>query len=402
MSPKGFVGSGGDSETVSTHPKTSFFCGASRSASLLFNFDGTSPTLSNQQPFTLKEPINILTQFEQDNLVMQSSSSSPAGVTTPFLSQSQDLNGQVSRIHFEINLKILTLFSCCFSQTGLAINTNSSDEGLGLELGFPLDSSLNRFTNQSLTRDVPETQQLITENHDMCLSDSAHSNSPLLGVEMSFQFESETTGSNEDSNFNERLREFDSVLERDTASPCGNNLENEPEMDHSDVGSDEESAVPPSLLTLSELMGGSKTSPKSPNSTEGAMPSHPDSNSEGNSSEDDDGPPFIELVTVASASEEEDEEIGNKNSVQFPDVKIKEEPQEPQEDNSVPHLLFPASYYVRGVPPRYRNLNLPKARRVRGRTHTNMRAHPAQESHVTNSSDISNTDKVIHCTFIVD
>ena len=268
---------------------------------------------------------------------------------------------------------------------------------------FPLESSLNGQTNPSLTRDLPEAQHLMMDNPEF--ADSSRSDNPLLDDEMDDQYGSETTSSSGDSNYGERLREFDSVLERDTASPCSSYSESEPELDISNIESDEGSIGTPSLPALSEIMD--LPDPTSPKPTEEAV--LPDGESV--ASEDDEGPPRIDFPTVDLVSSEEDEKFGGENSVQSPIVEKKEDMA-----TNVPQLQFPASCYSRGGPPQYLNLPTvkkhiirPKIPRNPGRTSTSMRsnANPDQEevfnsfkststrTHVTDSSGIPNSDQVI-------
>lgn len=215
-------------------------------------------------------------------------------------------------------------------------NQTDEVEGLGSKLHSLLESALNGQISRSPTRSLPQTQQLVTGNPEMLLSDSAHSISPLVGG-MDSQSGSEMAGSG--ASLSEQLREFESVFERVAASTGSSHLQNQPdpwpELAHPDDGSymgvgPVEFLAPSS--TFSESMDVSEASPTSPNSAEGPPSAHPDESGSGaaGSTDGKGGAPLMQLLTVASAARQAlaDEEKENENAVHSPPVstEIKIEP----------------------------------------------------------------------------
>lgn len=215
---------------------------------------------------------------------------------------------------------------------------NTNDEGLGSKLQSLLESALNGQISRSPTRGLPQSQQLVTGNPEMLLSDSAHSISPLVGG-MDSQSGSEMAGSG--GSLSEQLREFESVFER-VATTGGSHLQNQPdpwpELAHPDDGSymgvgPVEFLAPSS--TFSESMDVSEASPTSPHSAEGPPSSQPDdggSTATSATPTNSKGAPLLQLLTVASAARQalEDEEKENENAIQSPsssaEITVKVEP----------------------------------------------------------------------------
>ena len=211
----------------------------------------------------------------------------------------------------------------------------SDEEGLGSKLQSLLESALNGQISRSPTRGLPQTEQLVTGNPEMLLSDSAHSISPLVGG-MDSQSGSDMAGSG--GSLSEQLREFESVFERVAASTGGSHLQNQPDpwsdLAHPDDGSymgvgPVEFLAPSS--TFSESMDVSEASPTSPNSADGPSSSQPDDGGSVTAVPTNGKPaPLMQLLTVASAARQalEDEEKENDTAAQSPiaSVEVKVEP----------------------------------------------------------------------------
>ncbi|XP_046636432.1 mucin-17-like isoform X4 [Daphnia pulicaria] len=344
MYPPGFLpyGPSGDTGSNSNHPGTSPSPGASASASRLSNFGGASPSQSNApnfpsalpkfgQAFAKKSHFDVMP-------VLGSMSSPPAAAMTtnaslPTVSSLQDPNLQVGRM-INSNLGGSSFGDSSRRFAGEQHNP-SDEEGLGSKLHSLLESALNGQISRSPTRGLPQTQQLVTGNPEMLLSDSAHSISPLVGG-MDSQSGSDMAGSG--GSLSEQLREFESVFERVAASTGGSHLQNQPDpwsdLAHPDDGSymgvgPVEFLAPSS--TFSESMDVSEASPTSPNSADGPLSSQPDDGGSATAvPTNGKAAPLMQLLTVASAARQalEDEEKENETTAQSPvaSVEVKVEP----------------------------------------------------------------------------
>ncbi|KAI9563042.1 hypothetical protein GHT06_010499 [Daphnia sinensis] len=382
MFPPGFLpyGPSGDAGSNSNHPGASPSHGAATSASRLPNFGGISPSQSNAPSFP-----SALPKFGQafgkkshfDVMpVLGSMSTPPAAAITTASSLTpvpslQDPNLQVTRmINSGLGGNNFGDNSRRFVEES---HNQSEDEGLGSKLHSLLESALNGQISRSPTRGLPQTQQLVTGNPEMLLSDSAPSISPLVGG-MDSQSGSDMAGSG--GSLSEQLREFESVFERVAASTGSSHLQNQPDPwselanpdDGSYMGVGPVEFLAPSS-TFSESMDVSEASPTSPNSADGPLSCQPeDGVSVTAVPVNGKGAPLMQLLTVASAARQalEDEEKENEITTPSPIacLEIKVEPtveemvndetgdnkdrqdQEKVNDNQHISVLFPTSRVV--------------------------------------------------------
>ncbi|KZS10908.1 Uncharacterized protein APZ42_024539 [Daphnia magna] len=382
MFPPGFLpyGPSGDAGSNSNHPGASPSHGAATSASRLSNFGAISPSQSNApnfpsalpkfgQAFGKKSHFDVMP-------VLGSMSSAPAAAITTATSLTpvpalQDPNLQVTRmINSGLGGNSFGDSSRRFVEES---HSQSEEEGLGSKLHSLLESALNGQISRSPTRGLPQTQQLVTGNPEMLLSDSAPSISPLVGG-MDSQSGSDMAGSG--GSLSEQLREFESVFERVAASTGGSHLQNQPDPwselanpdDGSYMGVGPVEFLAPSS-TFSESMDVSEASPTSPNSADGPLSCQPE---EGGSVSavpvNGKGAPLMQLLTVASAArqaledEEKENEIATPSPIACLEVKVEpiveeaindetgdnkdRQDQEELTDNQHISVLFPTSRVV--------------------------------------------------------
>ncbi|XP_059353017.1 mucin-5AC-like [Daphnia carinata] len=382
MFPPGFLpyGPSADAGSNSNHPGASPSHGAATSASRLSNFGGISPSQSNAPSFPSALPkfgqaFGKKSHFDVMPVLGSMSTPPPAAITTTSslnpVPSLQDPNLQVTRmINSGLGGNSFGDSSRRFVEES---HNQSEEEGLGSKLHSLLESALNGQISRSPTRGLPQTQQLVTGNPEMLLSDSAPSISPLVGG-MDSQSGSDMAGSG--GSLSEQLREFESVFERVAASTGGSHLQNQPDPwselanpdDGSYMGVGPVEFLAPSS-TFSESMDVSEASPTSPNSADGHLSCPPeDGGSVSAVPVNGKGAPLMQLLTVASAArqaledEEKENEITSPSPIACLEVKVeptvedvvndetadKKERQDQDKLNDGQHIsvLFPASRVV--------------------------------------------------------